>query len=193
MAEEPKATRLSKAAREFNVGISTIVDYLHKKGYDIDPNPNSKVTADAYELLLKEYSSDLNVKKESDKLIQKEIARKQEAISLEKEKEEASVVEVVTAPAEVKTEKASPDVAPVDKIEKTDTKEKSPVKTIAAEPEKEEEIAPEKESSKSEAGMKVNVVGKIDLESLKKPKKAAAVKKEEEKKEKILFHFRSWL
>ena len=32
MTEDNKATRLSKAAREFNVGIPTIVEFLNKKG-----------------------------------------------------------------------------------------------------------------------------------------------------------------
>src|SRR6056297_2847688 len=68
MAKENKAIRLSKLAREINVGISTIVDFLKKKGYDVKPNPNAKVTQEQYELLAKEYSSDINVKKESEKL-----------------------------------------------------------------------------------------------------------------------------
>jgi translation initiation factor IF-2 len=63
---ENKAIRLSKIAREFNVGISTIVDFLQKKGHKVDPNPNTKIEADLYSLLLKEYSSDLDVKKKSE-------------------------------------------------------------------------------------------------------------------------------
>ena len=78
MTEDIKATRLSKAAREFNVGISTIVEFLHRKGFDLDPNPNTKLPQEAYILLLKEYSSDLNVKKESEKLILKDLHRKKE-------------------------------------------------------------------------------------------------------------------
>ncbi|TFH48337.1 MAG: hypothetical protein E4G92_03705, partial [Bacteroidia bacterium] len=61
MTEDKKATRLSKAAREFNVGIQTIVDFLHKKGFDISTDPNNKIPPEAYLLILKEYSSDLNV------------------------------------------------------------------------------------------------------------------------------------
>ena len=63
-----KATRLSKAAREFNVGISTIVEFLHKKGFSIDSNPNSKISPAQYDLLINEYRSDIDVKKESEKL-----------------------------------------------------------------------------------------------------------------------------
>ena len=63
---ETKATRLSKIAREFNVGISTIVEFLHKKGHHLDPNPNTKVSDDLYALLVQEYSSDLKEKKKSE-------------------------------------------------------------------------------------------------------------------------------
>ena len=37
-----KATRLSKIAREFNIGISTIVDFLNHKGIKIDNSPDRK-------------------------------------------------------------------------------------------------------------------------------------------------------
>jgi translation initiation factor IF-2 len=77
-----KATRLSKIARELNVGISTIVDFLHKKGIKIDTNPNTKVTPEQYDLLLQEYSSDLSVKRESEKLNLKYLKEKQETITL---------------------------------------------------------------------------------------------------------------
>ena len=76
MTEDIKVTRLSKAAREFNVGISTIVEFLHKKGFDLDPNPNTKLPHEAYILLVKEYSTDISVKKESEKLILKDLHRK---------------------------------------------------------------------------------------------------------------------
>ena len=54
--EAGKTIRLSKLAREFNVGIHTIVESLHKKGFEIDSNPNTKVTAEALQLLEKELS-----------------------------------------------------------------------------------------------------------------------------------------
>src|SRR4030066_1377469 len=83
MTDDIKATRLSKAAREFNVGISTIVEYLHKKGFELDPNPNTKLPHDAYLLLVKEYSTDISVKKESEKLILKDLHRKKESVSID--------------------------------------------------------------------------------------------------------------
>lgn len=50
--------RLSKVAKEFNVGIDTIVEFLAKKGYQIDKSPNTKLTADMYAILSKEYQGE---------------------------------------------------------------------------------------------------------------------------------------
>ncbi len=77
-----KTTRLSKVAREFNVGISTIVEFLHKKGHTLDPNPNTKVPEELYILLVKEYSSDVSAKKESEKLSLSKLREKRETISI---------------------------------------------------------------------------------------------------------------
>ncbi|HZL10450.1 MAG TPA: translation initiation factor IF-2 [Prolixibacteraceae bacterium] len=75
--------RLSKVARDFNVGISTIVDFLHKKGFDIDTNPNNKITDDAFHLLEKEYKGDVSLKKESEKINLKSHRGAKESLSLE--------------------------------------------------------------------------------------------------------------
>lgn len=68
MSEEIKGTRLSKAAREFNVGITTIVEFLSKKGIKIDGKPNTKISPDVYKILLDEYQSEKEVKEESKKI-----------------------------------------------------------------------------------------------------------------------------
>ena len=75
--------RLSKLAREFNVGITTIVEFLNKKGIEMDSNPNNKVSGEAYDILAKEYSSDLNLKKESEKVNLKSTREKKEPVYLE--------------------------------------------------------------------------------------------------------------
>jgi len=68
MAETGKQIRLSKAAKEFNIGISTIVDYLKKKGITIESNPNTKLARDIYDILLSEFQSEKDVKQEADKI-----------------------------------------------------------------------------------------------------------------------------
>ncbi|MDR1866266.1 MAG: translation initiation factor IF-2 [Bacteroidales bacterium] len=77
---EVKATRLSKIASEFNVGISTIVDFLKKKGHDIDANPNTKIPSELYLLLSKEYSSDISAKKESERVNLRNFKDKKETV-----------------------------------------------------------------------------------------------------------------
>ena len=52
------AVRLSKIAREFNVGLSTIVEFLHSKGIKISSDPNAKLTEEDYAMVAKENSSD---------------------------------------------------------------------------------------------------------------------------------------
>ena len=65
---ELKAYRLSKIASEFNVGITTIVDFLKKKGHNIDAKPNEKIASDLYALLSKEFSSDISAKKDAERV-----------------------------------------------------------------------------------------------------------------------------
>ncbi len=83
MTEDKKAIRLSKAAREFNVGIQTIVDFLHKKGFDIGTDPNGKIPPEAYALIVKEYSGDLSVKKDAEKLALKEKVTPKKSLSID--------------------------------------------------------------------------------------------------------------
>jgi len=68
MAVTGKPTRLSKAAREFNVGLSTIVEFLAKKGFEISSSPNAKLTPEMYELLNLEFQSQKTVKEEAEKI-----------------------------------------------------------------------------------------------------------------------------
>lgn len=68
MSEGAITIRLSKAATEFNVGVSTIVEFLHKKGHKIDSNPNTKLTQEMYNLLVKEYQPDKATKESSKKI-----------------------------------------------------------------------------------------------------------------------------
>ena len=58
MSETLQIRRLSKVAREFNVGINTIVEYLKSKGHSVDTNPNTKLGEDSYQLLCKEFKSE---------------------------------------------------------------------------------------------------------------------------------------
>ena len=90
--------RLSKIAKELNVGISTVVDFLHKKGHDIPSDLNYKVTDTEERLLYAEFSKDKNLKIASEKISQqRQIKEKRESISIKgfEERKEEEIKTVV--------------------------------------------------------------------------------------------------
>ncbi len=159
-----KNTRLSKVAREFNVGISTIVEFLHKNGVDIDTNPNTKISEGAYHLLEKEYKSDENLKKESEKINLKSQRSKKETITLDDVDEENDTVSDDEA-----------DDYKDDEIRITD--HSSPKSSIPKAPKKEENLI-KTDTPKLD---KTKVVGKIDLDKINKKEEKPAAKEEQEK------------
>ena len=161
---EGKTIRLSKLAREFNVGIHTIVEFLHKKGFDIDSNPNTKVSGEAVQLLEREYKIDISIKKESEKISLKSNRPKKEVISMnESDTQEERVVQEKVE----EKKKEEPKVAPEAKKEKESTPTAKKEEPAVERPVKAEE--------------KIKVVGKIDLDAIAKPKREEKIK--EEKKE----------
>ncbi len=68
MSEEPKNIRLNKAAKEFNVGIPNLVEYLAKKGHQVDANPNARITPEQYALLATAFQSERVVKENADRI-----------------------------------------------------------------------------------------------------------------------------
>ena len=132
MSEETNFTiRLSKAAKEFNVGKDTIVEYLTKKGFQVDPSPNTKLTADMYALLVKEYQGEKEVKNEAMKLgnlsykggsVSVESAlRSQKPVEEEDHEEVIIRTNTISSPVK-KTAKPATDVEP----EKAEVKEETP-------------------------------------------------------------------
>jgi len=62
---EDKSIKLFKAAKELNIGIGTIVEFLASKGFKIDKQPNAKLDGDMYQTLLKEFAADKSIKEEA--------------------------------------------------------------------------------------------------------------------------------
>ncbi len=143
------AIRLSKLAREFNVGIHTIVDFLHKKGYEIDSNPNTKVSEEAVQLLEKEYKVDLSLKKESEKISLKSHRPKKEVITIEDFEDEQEEDEEDEEPTPRKVEKREEITRIQEKPEKLKVLGKIDLDSILnPKKKKEEEVIPEPEPEK---------------------------------------------
>ncbi len=60
--------RLNKVTRDLNVGITTVVEFLQKRGYAVEANPNTKITDEQYEMLKREFSTDKDLKQRSERM-----------------------------------------------------------------------------------------------------------------------------
>ncbi len=159
MTEGIKVKRLSKVAREFNLGTSTLVEFLKKKGFSVDNNPNTKISQEAYDLLLKEFQGEKSLKEATQKAGLNLIKR--ERISLDEKESEA------TDESTKDTEQETPE---------KEEKELFIKGHKAPEPEAAEKKSKTGDDEEKAQGPKV--VGKLDPEELK-GKKAAKPKEEE--------------
>ncbi|MDR1755931.1 MAG: translation initiation factor IF-2 [Culturomica sp.] len=193
--------RLSKTAREFNVGISTIVEFLHKKGVNISTDPNAKLSDEDYALVAKEFSSDSQVKKESSMVDLKNTRKKKETISIDHQGhiQENDETDFISVKDEIKLEN---NIRVVDRIDLDKPKtvappaaEKEAIEKPAAQaPQTEPVVAAQTESAGEPSPFKVEqpavkevkVVGTIDLAALNqrtRPPKKSRLEKERERKD----------
>jgi translation initiation factor IF-2 len=205
MTNTSKAVRLSKVARELNVGIVTISEFLEKKGMPIETNPNTKIEPDVYELLMGAFKGEKAVKEKSEQILTR-TREQRESVSIESTKkvEPQEVVEpepVVPTPAPVPVPVPAPTPPKAEepaKVEVPKVEEKqapvTPEKVAEKPVEKEEKVEKEEPKAKEEAPKaervtpgihitnvpkaEVKVLGKKDLD---KGKKKPAQAKEAEK------------
>ena len=212
--------KLNKIMRELNVGLPTIVDFLQKKGIEVEEgNPNARVSDDIYEVLKKEFGNDQNQKKESELLrLRHKEKSKNEVVTIETvQKEEPEEVKIeVSAPVQFKQvgkidldslnkkPKAKPAEEPKEEEKPVEEEpvivEEEPIIEEPAVEEPEEEVTMVEEAeeetsveekveveeapvSRPRVENKVNVVGKIDLDSLNQQTRPKKKSKEELRKE----------
>ena len=183
------------AAKEFNIGKETLVDFLATKGFSRDDlKPSSKLTEDMYRSLQQEFSSDKAAKAKMDAIeipkgtpIDAKKKKDEEEISFRKDaKKKALVAEVTETPAvpemlpvvELPSIPEPPELpevqpAPVEP-EVVEVKEEPAPEPVFEEPKVEENLrieAPELEGPK--------VIARIDLDAIDsstRPKKSATKK-----------------
>ncbi|MFN3793954.1 MAG: translation initiation factor IF-2 [Chitinophagaceae bacterium] len=168
---ELKLPRLLAAAKEFNIGQDTLIEFLVKKGFDREElKPTAKLTEDMYRSLQSEFQSDKVAKNKADQV---EIPRGMQGDAKKKKDEE----EISFRKDEKKVETPAPAPAPVVEVP-APVVEKAPepapvVEAPAPAPVAEEPAvvkidAPELEGPK--------IINKIDLDALDtstRPKKTA--------------------
>ncbi|MGB3006410.1 MAG: translation initiation factor IF-2, partial [Chitinophagaceae bacterium] len=185
---ELKLPRLLAAAKEFNVGQDTLIDFLIAKGFPKDElKPTSKLTEEMYRSLQHEFQGDKAAKLKSDQL---ELPKGSQAETKKKKEDEEIVFKKDEKPVS-KTPKKEPEPVPVTVVaEEVKEKEKTEVVApVVIEAEKGEEE--KKEADKKEDEIKKvdapgiggpKVITKIDLstiDSSTRPKKTPKLKKEE--------------
>jgi translation initiation factor IF-2 len=195
MAEE-KLIRLGQASRKLNVGHNTILDFLAKKGFTVENNPNAKLTPEQFAMLSKEYASSASEKAEASVLtigvkhVEPGVPVKSEPeVHRKKKDEEESVLiknlgskDIVKPKEEPKPEKVEVETPKLEgikvlgKIDLEKKKEKIEAKVEEKQPEKvvpapiEKPIEQELELIKAKAGrlQGLKVVDKIELPVEKK-------------------------
>ena len=175
--------RLNKVTRDLNVGITTVVDFLQKKGYTVEANPNTKITEEQYAVLVKEFSKDKDLKIESEKIIQERQNkdRNKASVSIEDIHPELKKTEVIET---VVPEDVRPKFKPVGKIDLDTLKRKKkpavvePAEVPAAQ---EGPAKPEPENKEPEVE-KVEKVETVEVPTSQQPQQ---IEKEETKQPEI--------
>ena len=81
-----RKVRLIQVAKEFKVGLNTIMDFLLKKGINVEGSPNSPVSPEVYAVLEKEFGSNRTITGNERDNIRERIALKQTTVTLDEEK-----------------------------------------------------------------------------------------------------------
>ena len=150
--------RISKLLRQFNIGLSDLVDFLQKQGVEVDADPNAKVSDEYLPALNKQFGKDLELKQAADKVEVKitEILEKsghrsgREQVDEEEEPEQETIIKSNTF-INAKKEMPEPEIPAAPEVPEVEEEpEAAPVEPVApAEPEmpevEEEPEAPQAE------------------------------------------------
>lgn len=151
--------RLNKATKECNVGVQRAVEFLQKKGFtDVEANPNTRITEEQYEMLLKEFSPDKNLRKEATEQIhQRQTNKEKERVRRREEVMMETTVTPVSGPKVVgKIDFDKPKPAPEPKAEPAPKPVAPPVVEVEkkaepeAKPEPEAKVEPQPQKSVSQ-------------------------------------------
>jgi len=179
MSDVSKPVRLSKAAREFNLGVDTIVEFLASQGIEVERKPNTKLEPEHYALVRANFA-DEKVAKQKAKQKSKTLLE-MEALAVESKKTAAEeVAEPSSAPTPEPTPEPAPAPEPEPAPEPDPTPEPAPEPVAEETPAEEEAPAEEEKTETTPPESTVKVVGKVDLDAVapKKTKKTATKKEQ---------------
>ena len=198
------SVRLNIVIKECNVGLQTVVDFLHKKGVEVQPSPSAKISDEQYELIRKEFGADKDLRNKAEEMLQNRQKEKKASSQAKKAPveeiktvvpEEARPQIVVKGHIDLNAKPApAPEKAPEPKPEPQSEEAQKPEPKKPARPSVEERakaIGSEDDgvfklhSQPTVAGPKV--LGTIDLSTINsntRPKKKTKEEKRKEREEK---------
>ena len=176
MADASKPVRLNKIAREFNLGIQTIVDFLASKGMEVDAKPNTKIDAEAYALIRSNFQDEKAAKEKAVSSANRAVVDR-ESVTLASARKTAAPEEEAEVEIDLSIFQKSQQQPEVERIEP-----EAPAEPTPAAEEKSAEAPAEPES---DAASPVKVLGKVDLDAVAKKPKAKTKAEKEAEKEKL--------
>jgi translation initiation factor IF-2 len=161
--------RLSKVARELNVGISTIVEFLNSQNKEVSSNPNTKIGEELYMLLLQEFQKEKFEKEKADNVVIEQSERK--VISINKEDSKKKVEKIIakadklSGPSVLGKIDLSPKEKPAEPVKEEATEKVESEEKVEESTANKEESVPKSETIKAEIKKLSGptVLGKIDL------------------------------
>ena len=179
MAVSNRPVRLSKAAREFNISLDTIVQFLSQNGITVERNPNTKLDSNMYSLLANAFQDEKHVKEAAKQMGLEFIGKETITIDDVRSHEEKKPEEEFVADEIYITDSG---VGFVDKLKKTEDQKKEPVK----EKEEVKEDTGEAKATKKEEAIKVKPADKKEVveEKTEKPEDTTPEPKPEKVTEK---------
>ena len=189
--------RLIKVSKNLNVGINSLVEFLHKKGIEVEANPNAKIEDEQYDILIAEFGKDKNIRKEATETREKMHRRdeKRETVAIEgyelpedqapKKRAERETIET-EVPKELRPQFSVVGNIDLDNLHKKKSdpaKEKSPVEKDEKDVkvEKSTPTSPAVEADKTIAPIVEKRIEKQDPEETEAQKAPVAVEEPEEK------------
>lgn len=174
--------RVNKVLKEFNIGLGTLVEFLNKKGYEVEAHPSAQISEEEYNLVKKEYAKEQLIKEESKRIaikvkeITKKDSQRQEADDEQFEDEviiKTTTIGHPSVPApepaakekerETEVAKASePSPSPVPAETEPDTRKDNVPEKLAAEPAAVTVTAPEPKAAETPAVHDIPTVTKQD-------------------------------
>ena len=176
MAEANKPVRLNKIAREFNLGIQTIVDFLASKGMDVDAKPNTKIDAEAYALIRSNFQDEKAAKEKAVSSANRAVVDR-ESVTLASARKTTPQEEEAEMEIDLSIFQKSQQQPEVERIEP-----EAPAEPAPAQEEKAAEVTAK---SASDDASPVKVLGKVDLDAVAKKPKAKTKAEKDAQKEKL--------